>query len=357
MTDGTTTWEYTYDANGMRTSRSNGTEAFRYVYNGGQLSQMTVGGNTLTFTYDVNGTPAAVTYNGTVYYYITTLQGDVLMILNVACDVVVEYTYDAWGRVLSTTGSMASTLGQLNPLRYRGYVYDNETELYYLQSRYYDPEVGRFINADAIISSSLDILGNNMLAYCLNNPVNRDDEGGDYSVWALLGQLHDWGFVHRMVQAHIAANYPSITTEFTGLDVGRADIVQGCFVWEIKHAGTQPLLRTAMAMLQAYGYTLVSKEQLYLGAANTFHGEFYISVLGYSFLVAYTTPAAGAILYTVTATENYSGEYFEVLGVIPEEVRDMLKFVRVCVATGLVVSLFGEGYPNILLSRHDLAIA
>ena len=65
----------------------------------------------------------------------------------------VEYTYDAWGNLLSTTGSLAETLGKLNPLRYRGYVYDHETGLYYLQSRYYDPEIGRFINADALVST------------------------------------------------------------------------------------------------------------------------------------------------------------------------------------------------------------
>ena len=75
---------------------------------------------------------------------------------------------------------MASTLGVHNPLRYRGYVYDNETELYYLQSRYYDPDVGRFINADAFASTSQGILGNNMFAYCRNNPVSRIDPSGTY---------------------------------------------------------------------------------------------------------------------------------------------------------------------------------
>ena len=74
---------------------------------------------------------------------------------------------------------MASTLGQFNPLRYRGYVYDNETQLYYLQSRYYDPEIGRFINADGYTSTGQGFTGNNMFAYCGNNPVCRSDYGGD----------------------------------------------------------------------------------------------------------------------------------------------------------------------------------
>ena len=92
---------------------------------------------------------------------------------------VVGYIYDAWGRLIKTTGSKASTLGQYNPLRYRGYVYDRETGLYYVSSRYYNPEIGRWINADSAISGiNGDILGYNMFAYCFNNPVNMFDPDG-----------------------------------------------------------------------------------------------------------------------------------------------------------------------------------
>ena len=96
--------------------------------------------------------------------------------MNSAGTAVVEYTYDAWGKPLATTGSMANTLGLHNPLRYRGYVYDRETGLYYLQSRYYNPEWGRFINADSQLTSGL--LGGNLYAYCLNNPINAIDPMG-----------------------------------------------------------------------------------------------------------------------------------------------------------------------------------
>ena len=88
-----------------------------------------------------------------------------------------SYTYDAWGNPLTTTGAMADTLGKLNPLRYRGYVYDTETGLYYLQSRYYNPETGRFINADNLVDTE-DLLGENLFAYCANNPVNHQDPSG-----------------------------------------------------------------------------------------------------------------------------------------------------------------------------------
>ena len=189
MSKNGTTWNFTYDANGMRTARTNGSTAYSYVYNGGQLSQMTVAGNTLNFTYDASGTPMSVSYGSATYYYVTNLQGDVVAILNSSGTSVVTYTYDAWGKLLTTSGSMASTLGVHNPLRYRGYVYDTESGLYYLQSRYYDPQVGRFINADSYVSTGQGFGGNNMYLYCLNNPVNFIDVLGMNPAAAIPGWL------------------------------------------------------------------------------------------------------------------------------------------------------------------------
>ena len=178
MESDTAEWTFKYNADGLRTERSNGTVTYDYIYSGSQLIQMTVGTDTLYFTYDASGTPMAVDFNGTKYFYATNLQGDIIAILDTNGNAVVEYTYDAWGNHLSTTGTMANTLGAVNPLRYRGYVYDQETQLYYLQSRYYDPELGRFINADAFASTGQGILGNNMFAYCLNNPIRYEDTQG-----------------------------------------------------------------------------------------------------------------------------------------------------------------------------------
>jgi len=91
-----------------------------------------------------------------------------------------SYVYDAWGNPLTTTGTMADTLGKLNPFRYRGYVYDTETGLYYLQSRYYNPETGRFINADSYALTGQGVLSGNMFAYCDNNPITRIDANGGW---------------------------------------------------------------------------------------------------------------------------------------------------------------------------------
>ena len=134
----------------------------------------------LPVRYDANGNAVAVNYNGTYYYYVRNGQNDVIRLIDGSNNTVVEYTYDSWGRLLSCTGSLASTLGTQNPFRYRGYVYDTETGLYYLQTRYYDPEVGRFINADTYVSTGQGVLGNNMYLYCGNNPVVRADDEGDF---------------------------------------------------------------------------------------------------------------------------------------------------------------------------------
>ena len=144
---------------------------------------MTVGTDTLHFTYDANGRPTTLTYNGTLYYYVTNLQGDVIAILNNQGETVVSYTYDAWGNILSCTGSMADTLGTYNPLRYRGYVYDIETGLYYVSSRYYDPEIGRFISpdtTDVLTATPMGLTDKNLFAYCDNNPVVRVDHSGQF---------------------------------------------------------------------------------------------------------------------------------------------------------------------------------
>ena len=131
MTEGSTTWRFAYNADGLRTQKTDGTTTWQYLYSGGQLVQMTRGNDTIHFTYDLEGKPLALTLNGTVYYYVTNLQGDVLAIADETGNVVVRYSYDAWGNLLSITGTGATGLGTLNPLTYRGYVYDHETGLYY----------------------------------------------------------------------------------------------------------------------------------------------------------------------------------------------------------------------------------
>jgi len=137
----------------------------------------------MDFLYDESGSPYSFIYNGTQYYYVKNLQGDVMRIVNTSGTVVANYTYDAWGKVTNS----GNIVGLYNPIRYRGYYYDTDTGFYYLQSRYYDPAIKRFINADGAISGvGSEILGYNQYAYCMNNPVNTIDSDGYWPEWATV---------------------------------------------------------------------------------------------------------------------------------------------------------------------------
>lgn len=190
------TWTNTYDANGMRVSRTDGTATYTYVYNGSQLTQLSIYGETMRFTYDEAGNPMILTHEGVEYYYVTNPQGDVLAIVDATGYPVATYHYDPWGKVLNYTAEGDGFIGCVNPLLYRGYVYDWDTELYYLQSRYYDPSLRRFLNTDAFASTGQGIIGNNMFAYCLNNPVNCADSSGTRCVFISV-QLQDKEPSHR----------------------------------------------------------------------------------------------------------------------------------------------------------------
>lgn len=181
----TTAVDYTYDLSGLRTSKTVGDVIHNYLYAGSKLMRETYGSNTLDFFYDANGTPYALKYNGTVYYHVTNLQGDVIRIVDASGNTVASYEYDPYGKVISATG----TLAEINPIRYRGYYYDTETGFYYLNNRYYDPAVGRFISADVYVSTGQNIIGHNMFAYCANNPVLNTDQTGSepITIFLLIG--------------------------------------------------------------------------------------------------------------------------------------------------------------------------
>ena len=137
----------------------------------------------LDFYYDQNSMLIGFMYNGQDYWYIRNGQNDIAGILDSTGTQVVSYTYDSWGVPISTTGSMAKTIGEINPFRYRGYYYDSETGLYYLNSRYYDPVVGRLISIDdesLILASPDELTDKNLFSYCDNNPIIRADTEGEF---------------------------------------------------------------------------------------------------------------------------------------------------------------------------------
>lgn len=181
---------FTYDENGLRSSKTvtnNGTsKSIKYIWVDGNLIGQTDGTDTLRFIYDDSEDIVGFIKNDSeIYLYIKNIFGDIIGIVDESGSVVVEYEYDVWGRHLSVSGTLAETLGQLNPIRYRGYYYDSESGYYYLQSRYYDPELRRFINADKLENlyepknTYLYADSVNMFAYCDNSPVNMVDYSGE----------------------------------------------------------------------------------------------------------------------------------------------------------------------------------
>ena len=187
QTQNATVVTYDYDHNGLRVRKTVANTSgyvyttYNYTWHGSQLAHMTKGTDELHFFYDAQGRPAKVDYNGVIYTYVHNLQGDIVGILDSNGTVVVEYKYSAWGTQLSRTGELANTLGYANPFRYRGYIYDDETWMYWLRSRYYYPELHRFISADNVMDGA-GLFGANLYAYCKNAPVGASDPSGHFEI-------------------------------------------------------------------------------------------------------------------------------------------------------------------------------
>ena len=188
---------YAYDMAGVRSSKQVGDTAYTYPTLSGKVMRQTWGdNNALEFVYDDGNQPFAVIYKHgqttELYYYVLNAQGDVSAILDSSGKLATSYDYDAWGNCTVYDSSDAA-IGDLNPLRYRGYYYDAETGFYYLQSRYYDPAICRFINADTFATTDANgFLSANMFAYCENNPIMLVDQDGGVPViiaGALIGGL------------------------------------------------------------------------------------------------------------------------------------------------------------------------
>ncbi len=199
------TSSYIYNEAGLRTSKTVGTDATTYTYKQGQLAGVQTSQYRLNFHVDPNGQIAGFTCrmaDGAQmdYTYVKNQQGDILAVIDPAGAEAATYTYDAWGRILSVGGYDAG-LAERNPLRYRGYIYDSETGFYYVSSRYYDPEIGRFINADAAIGQIGNIQSYNMFAYCFNNPLNMSDPTGN---WPKLSTIFAAVAVAAVVVAAVA---------------------------------------------------------------------------------------------------------------------------------------------------------
>ena len=190
---------YRYNDAGIRTYKNIGGTKTDYFLDGSTIIAQKTGDNTIWYYYDSDGTREAMEYNGNVYYYFYNAQGDVMGLYDSNAGIVALYAYDSWGKVLSVTDKDGNAItdkthvANVNPFRYRGYYYDEETGFYYLNSRYYDPETGRFINADSLIISDVTT-GSNLFTYSGNNPIGCSDSTGlffgiDDAIAALVGSF------------------------------------------------------------------------------------------------------------------------------------------------------------------------
>ena len=178
-----------YNGDGLRTEKWGDRTTQYIILDGTYLGERTsfYGGINylITYIYGTEGSVIGLDVNGTAYYFVKNLQGDVTSIIDVNGNVVANYTYDAYGYCMSITDGNGNEvtsdthIANLNPFRYRGYMYDQETGFYYLRSRYYDPAVCRFLNADGMVSTGVGLDGYNMLAYCNGNPVMFSDPFGN----------------------------------------------------------------------------------------------------------------------------------------------------------------------------------
>ena len=174
--------QFTYNASGIRTSKRVGGFVCNYALDGTRILSETGSYHNLIVVYDNEDSVCGIVVNEIPYYFQKNLQGDIIGIVDETGTVVARYTYDAWGACTVVSGS--APIANINPFRYRGYFYDVETGLYYLQSRYYDPTSGRFINGDDTQYTTLS-RSKNLFEYCDDAPICSIDDYGCVPVRAV----------------------------------------------------------------------------------------------------------------------------------------------------------------------------
>lgn len=187
---------FKYNDNGIRTEKTVDGVTTKYFLSGNKVILEDNGSDRIYYTYDRKGHLVSMNLNGVEYYYMRNIQGDIIGLFDKNGTKVVNYVYDSWGKLISINGTLKDTVGVKNPYRYRGYRVDSETGLYYLQSRYYNPEWGRFVNADNMDamkkhldeavekpgSDEREVIIGNLFEYCGNNPIVYSDPGGQFGM-------------------------------------------------------------------------------------------------------------------------------------------------------------------------------
>ena len=209
---------FTYYEDGMRRTKTVGGVTHYYTYDGLKLIREEWGNNVLIFLYDASGSPIGMQYRNSTYasgvwdtyYYEKNLQGDIVAIYSATGTKLVSYTYDSWGYIsdVAYSNGGANTSVVHNPIKYRGYYYDDDLDLYYLATRYYDPETCRFVTADdpSYLGANGDLVSYNLYAYCSNNPVMYVDPTGHFALTTFIIGVAAFALIGGIVGGIISYN-------------------------------------------------------------------------------------------------------------------------------------------------------
>ena len=291
LTSPNVTWTFTYNADGIRVGKSAPGVTTTYGVDGERIVYEKTNGQVKRYFYDESGI-AGFEYNGQKYTFRKNLQGDVAGIYDMSGTLIGEYEYDAWGNLLNDSESEVLLA---NPFRYRGYYYDTSIGLYYLNSRYYDPETGRFLNEDLVSYLDPETIGGiNPYAYCLNDPVNHIDPGGHFVLSLLIALTVTGAVVGGATAGLIASSNGAQGWELTGSILGGA--LFGGLVGALSGFGFPMIGGASGAMAIAGGGTLaastvsVSAEALILGGLVA-----GASLIGMRYMAYQRKPAAPRI--------------------------------------------------------------
>ena len=350
---------FKYDHNGMRIQKvlehSWYPGTTNYTYHGKLLTHMEVAYtdfdevghvDKLHFFYDAQSRPVKVRFNGTIYTYVHNLQGDVVGILDSNGALVVEYKYDAWGKPLATTGSLADTLGIRNPFRYRGYIYDEESGLYYLRSRYYVSWRCVFLNADSILGIRGGILSHNAYGYCGGNPVMQEDPDGLFG----NGSVHSWvceDIVARSGGTIMRKDYQLVSLESGGY--GLLDLVDPSTgeIWEVKRVSVSvsAAIRQFSAYLRGTPNEKIKAEKYIAGDYDRIPPRAFICE---GYLVVYGALENGIVLYDYIDLKKVC--YVSLVVLLAKLTNTAAKYAARAGAKaalgGASISLCGAGIPG-----------
>jgi RHS repeat-associated protein len=283
---------YTYDESGKRISSTTPAGTIKYFYDGNQVLYETDGNNNKLreYTYTSSGLPATITIGGNTYYYLTNHHGDVVAITNASGGVVATYSYDAWGNILSQSGSLAS----VNPYRYAGYRYDENSKLYYLMARYYNSDIGGFLSKDPVTGDLHDPSSLNGYNYAYNNPVMIFDPTGEVGILISMGTnafINLLCYIIPLLVDHGQNFYKHINYRTMGIEIMKGAIsgIIGFNIGKIKTLRmlAKPLRRVFDAHLAPLTYFLMNFRSGYSGEG--LYEEILFALIGNKGTVIYTT--------------------------------------------------------------------